>query len=218
MYRKQESPWADETQAILVESKAILSDDHFVYISGDHGSGWIDKDAIFVDPQRVKHLTSRLADAVRHLDAEVLCGPATGGLIVAQWTAFALGLPSVFAEHNPPRTKAELRGQFGLHRGFDRRVAGRRVLVVDDVANTGHSLRQTINAVRAAGGIVAAAATLVDRGNFEAADIGVTDYVYLIEHDIPSWPAAECPLCQRRVPVNTHFAHGQDFLDAKQSG
>ena len=41
---------AEETQAILTSCHAILSNDHFVYISGQHGSGWIDKDAIFVDP------------------------------------------------------------------------------------------------------------------------------------------------------------------------
>jgi orotate phosphoribosyltransferase len=145
-----ENAAAAETRAMLVDCRALLADDHFVYISGDHGSGWVDKDSIFVEPKRVARLGQLLADAVRRVDAEILCGPATGGLIVAQWTAFALGLPAVFAEHNAPRSSAELRGQFAFHRGYDRIVAGKRVLVVDDVVNTGQSIRQTVAAVRAA--------------------------------------------------------------------
>jgi orotate phosphoribosyltransferase len=204
-----------ETRQILVDCHALLADDHFVYISGDHGSGWIDKDTIFVEPQRIRRLTLLLAEAVKHFDAEILCGPATGGLVVAQWTAFELGLPAVFAEHTAPRS-SQLRGDFAFHRGYDKLVAGKRVLVVDDVVNTGLSIRQTANALRRAGADVIAAAALVDRGNVTAADLGVNDYAYLLEYDIPDWPASECPLCQTGMPVNTRYAHGQDFLDAQQ--
>src|SRR6185295_6183609 len=115
-------------------------------------------------------------------DAEILCGPATGGLIVAQWTALVLDLPAVFAEHNAPRSSAELRGRFAFHRGYDRLVAGKRVLVVDDVVNTGQSIRQTVAAVRAAGGEVLAAGALVDRGNVDAAALSVPAFVYLMEY------------------------------------
>jgi orotate phosphoribosyltransferase len=206
---------ADETQDILTACQAILANDHFVYISGDHGSGWIDKDAIFIDPKRVDRLAFLLAEAVRPVDAEIVCGPATGGLIVAQWTAHALGLPAVFAEHEALHDPGQLRGRFILRRGYDRLVAGRRVLVVDDVVNTGHSIRQTVAAVRSAGGKVTTAAALVHRGNIDAGGIGVSRYIYLLESDIPEWPAANCPLCRQGVPVNTQFAHGQDFLDVQ---
>lgn len=207
---------AAETRQVLVDCRALLADDHFVYISGDHGSGWVDKDAIFVDPQRVRRLTQLLAAAVKPFRVDILCGPATGGLIVAQWTAFELGLPAVFAEHTQPRTAQQLRGEFAFHRGYDRLVAGRRVLVVDDVVNTGLSVRQTASAVRQAGGEVVAIAALVDRGNVSAETLEIPEYVYLLEYDIPDWPAAECPLCRRGVPINTRYAHGQDFLDAQQ--
>ena len=212
---EDEDPAAAETRGMLVECRALLSDDHFVYISGDHGSGWVDKDTIFVDPRRPARLCQLLAERVRPFEAEMLCGPATGGLIVAQWTAFALGAPAVFAEHNSPRSLAELRGQFAFHRGYDRLLEGKRVVVLDDVVNTGQSVRQTVAAVQAAGGNVVAAGALVDRGNVDAAALGVAEYVYLMEYDIPDWSAAECPLCRARVPINTQYAHGLDFLEAK---
>src|ERR1700744_187761 len=94
----------NEAEQILRASGALLKDDHFVYISGQHGSGWIDKDAIFIDPSRILALAHMLAEAVQELGAEILCGPATGGLIVSQWTAYVLGLPAVFAEHDPQAT------------------------------------------------------------------------------------------------------------------
>jgi orotate phosphoribosyltransferase len=208
---------AAETRQILTNCRALLANDHFVYISGDHGSGWVAKDVIFVDMRRVRRLTELLAKAVRHHAADVICGPATGGLIVAQWTAFELGMPAVFAEHDPAHKKSELRGRFGLHRGYDKLVCGKRVLVVDDVVNTGLSVRQTVDAVREHGGDVVAAACLVHRGNVDAAGIGVPAYEYLLEYDIPNWRAAECPLCKAGVPINTEYAHGQDFLDARRT-
>ena len=206
---------AAETRQTLVDCRALLADDHFVYISGDHGSGWVDKDTIFVDPQRARRLTQLLAAAVKRFNVEILCGPATGGLIVAQWTAFELGLPAVFAEHTQPRSAQQFRGEFAFHRGYDRLVAGKRVLVVDDVVNTGLSGRQTASAVRQAGGEVVAIAALVDRGNVNAETLGVPEYVFLLEYDIPDWPVADCPLCRAGVPINTRYAHGQDFLDAR---
>jgi len=207
---------ADETRQILVDCQALLANDHFVYISGDHGSGWVAKDVIFVDLARVRRLTQLLAAAVEKFDAEIVCGPATGGLIVAQWTAFELGVPAVFAEHDPTHKKSELRGRFGLHRGYDQLVLGKRVLVVDDVVNTGLSVRQTTDAVKAAGGDVVATACLVHRGNVDAAGIGMPEYAYLLEYDIPNWKAADCPLCKQGIPVNVEYAHGQDFVDAQK--
>jgi orotate phosphoribosyltransferase len=208
---------AEETRCTLAACRALLADDHFVYISGDHGSGWVAKDRIFYDMARVRRLTQLLAAAVKPLGAGMLCGPATGGLIVAQWTAYELGLPAVFAEHDPTHKTSELRGRFGLHRGYDKLVRGQRVLVVDDVVNTGLSVRQTADAVRENGGEVVAAACLVDRGNVDAAGIGVPAYRCLLQYDIPNWTAADCPLCKSNVPVNVEYAHGQDFVDAKRA-
>jgi hypothetical protein len=49
---------AQEARRILEDSGAILHGGHFVYISGDHGDGWIDKDAIFPHTERVSCLAA----------------------------------------------------------------------------------------------------------------------------------------------------------------
>lgn len=197
---------------ILTAAHSILAEDHFVYIPGDHGSGWIDKDAIYPHTENIERLCGQMARGVQDWGAEVVCGPATGGLIVAEWAAHELGALSTFTKHDPAPSEGALRGPFMLRRGYDALVRGKRVLVVDDIVNTGLSLRQTVDAVRSAGGLVVGAACLVSRGNVAAAGLGVERYHYLLEYRIPSWPAAECPLCRQGAPVNVRYAHGREFV------
>ena len=206
-----EGRYAEETLRLLTEAGAILEDDHFVYISGDHGSGWIDKDAIYPHTERIERLCRDLAINLRGWDVEVVCGPATGGLVVAQWAAHEMGALSVFTEHDAAGAAGALRGRFVLRR-FDRVVSGKRVLVVDDIVNTGLSLRQTAEAVRGAGGLVVGAACLVSRGNVDADGLGAGRFAYLLEYKIPAWPAPGCRLCRDGVPINTRHAHGAEFL------
>jgi orotate phosphoribosyltransferase len=77
---------ADETREILHRARAIFADDHFVYISGDHGSGWIDKDSIYVDLRHMARL-GELSAAAGDPGVDIVCGPATGGLTTSRWTA-----------------------------------------------------------------------------------------------------------------------------------
>ena len=60
-----------------------------------------------------------------------------------------------------------------IGRGYDRLVAGRRVLVIDDVVNAGFSIRGTIEAVRACSGEVDTVAAVCNRGALAAEKIGV---------------------------------------------
>lgn len=210
---------AKETLEILLECNAVLKDDHFVYVSGDHGSGWINKDVIFPDPKRVRRLSELLADAIVDIEFDVICGPATGGLILSQSIASILGVTSVFAEHDPSWKKDSdggLRAPFILKRGYDKLVSNRRVIVVDDIVNVGFSVLSTANAVSRAGGEVVAVATLVNRGNIDTSKLETNELIYLLEYDIPAWPESKCELCRDGIPINTEYGHGQDFLLKKK--
>ena len=213
---------AKETLMILKECHAILENDHFVYVSGHHGSGWINKDAIYPDTRRIMKLCTLLAEALADIDADVICGPAIGGLIVSQWTAYLLQKLSLFAEHDPSwqmekgaRGGGVLRAPFILKRGYDKLVSNRRVIVVDDIINTGFSALSTIEAVSRSGGSVVALAALINRGNIDISQLGVDEFIFLLEYDIPVWPASECKLCLKGVPINTEYGHGREFLNAK---
>jgi orotate phosphoribosyltransferase len=193
---------AQRANQILTESHAILQQgDHFVYINGDNGEGWIANDEIFPHTDYASELCSLLAAALRPRQSDIVCGPATGGLIVSQWTAHHLHLPSIFAEHAKEHgydpidaSPGPLRPPFALKRGYARMAAGRRVLIVDDVVNTGESVAETAAAVREAGGEVVTVAALCSRGNASPHDVSCEDFVYVTEVKIPSWPAATCEL------------------------
>jgi orotate phosphoribosyltransferase len=196
---------ADRAAAILAEASAVLRDTHVVYTSGRHGSAYVNKDAVYPRTERVRELCGLLADAARPLGAEIVCGPAMGGIILAQWTGHHLGLPAVYAE------KAAA-GGLVLRRGYDKLVAGRRVVVVEDVINTGGSLVEAIQAVRTAGGTVVGAVALCNRGGVTAAALDVPALHALLDLSLESWPAEDCPLCRRGVPVNTDVGKGREFL------
>ena len=199
-----------ETREMLTECGALITDGHFVYACGSHGSGWIAKDLVNLDPNHPRRLGELLAECCRELQPrpDIVCGPAIGGLICAQFTALSLNLPFVFAEriwHDGQQT-------FELHRGFDETVSGKEILVVDDVINTGFSIKLAIDAVRGAGGTVTSAATWINRGNIYAEGLGVDHFIYLDEIVLPSWGAEECPLCEQGISINTRYAHGAEFV------
>jgi hypothetical protein len=137
---------------------------------------------------------------------------------MSQWVAHALGARSIFTEHDPVHSAGggAIAAPFVLRRGFDEMVRGAPVLAVDDIVNTGHSLHETIEALRRCGADVIGAATWVTRGNTNAEELGVDSFVWLAKVDIPSWPEAECELCHRGVPVNTRYAHGAEYVVSRQ--
>jgi orotate phosphoribosyltransferase len=206
-----------ETAELLREWGALVEGDHFVYISGQHGSGWIDKDVVYPHTDRTSMLAAEIAERVGGRGIEVVCGPATGGLIIAQWVAHHLGALAVFGEHaTPPAAEHHAEGTrpFVLNRGYDRLVAGRPVLVVDDVLNTGFSIRGIVDAVRANGAVVETASAVCNRGALTPGQVGVAELFSLTEITLDSWPREDCRLCAQGVPVNTAYAHGADYVRA----
>ena len=87
-----------------------------------------------------------------------------------------------------------------MSRFYRQQVPGKRVLLVDDVRNTGQTLARCAALVREAGGAVLATAQIYDR--MEAvADAGVPNFA-LAEYKAPdNYAAATCPLCKSGVPI-----------------
>ena len=197
-------------EEILAETGAVITDSHVVYTSGRHGTAYVNKDAVYPHPEHVSTLCRMLADAAAADRPEVVCGPALGGIILSQWTAHHLGALAVYAEKLPG-------GGLALRRGYDRVVAGRRVLVVEDIVTTGGSVRQTVAAVRGAGGQVSMVTALCNRGGVTAADLGIPAFSALVTLSLDSWEAASCPLCRDGVPVNTDVGKGREFLASRPS-
>lgn len=193
---------------LLARCDALVTGDHFVYTSGRHGSAYVNKDALYPDTSIVQEVCGLLAGTVAEFAPDVVCGPALGAIILSQWTAHILtevtghAVLSVYAE------KCEDGAGLVLRRGYDALTRGHRVVVVEDIVNTGGSLQQAIAAVREAGGTVVAATALVDRGGCDAAALGIPAYRPLLRLDLETYAAATCPLCEAGVPVSTRLGKG----------
>jgi orotate phosphoribosyltransferase len=74
-------------------------------------------------------------------------------------------------------------------------MAGKRVILADDVRNTGKTYQRCAELVQQAGGTVIATVQICDR--LEAmVDLGVPNYA-LVEYKAPdNYPAADCPMCR----------------------
>ena len=203
---------SERTPQIITSCGALITDDHFVYASGDHGTGWIAKDLLNLDPRRPKELGAMLAEAVseHELEVDIVCAPAIGGVICSQHTALAMSVESVFAA----RAQSANGEVFLLKRRHDHAVRGRRVHVVDDVVNTGYLTNLVIESVRSAGGVVVGVATWINRGQVRAPELDVNKFIWLDEIDLPSVPAGQCPDCAMNIPVHTEYAHGAQFVSS----
>jgi orotate phosphoribosyltransferase len=182
------------TQDVLDEFRAAgaLREGHFVLSSGLHSPVFLQKNLVFMQPDRCERLCRALADRItaRAPDLEVVISPAVGGIIPGYETARQLGLPSLYVEREG--------GAFKLRRGFAIRP-GARVVMVEDIVTTGLSSRECIDAIRAAGGEVVCAACIVDRSGGKA-DVGVP-LVALASLDVPAYPADQLPPELAAVPV-----------------
>ncbi len=189
---------------------ALLQNTHVVYTSGKHGSAYINKDALYPHTALISQLCREIAQKFIDKDVEVVLAPVVGGVILSQWVAHHLTeisgkeVLAVYAEKKDG-------GGFVLKRGYDQLVKDRRVLLVEDVLNTGGSIAQVIEAalpLLGTGKIVGLGA-LANRGGVTSAQVhGVSPIFALWELNLEAWDASKCPLCQHGIPINTRVGKG----------
>ena len=204
--------------ATLAHVGALITGDHLVYTSGRHGSSYVNKDALYPHTAATSEVCARIAARFADAGVEVVAGPTVGGVIMAQWTAHHLSVLAgrevlaVYAEEEVAEDGARRRL---FRRGYDALVAGRRVLVVEDILTTGGSARLVVAAAHEAGGSVVGVGALCNRGGVSAEMIGAPLLFSLSEVPLESFAPEECPLCAAGVPINTRVGKGAAFLGAK---
>jgi orotate phosphoribosyltransferase len=172
---------------ILSEFRSVdaLLEGHFLLSSGRHSAYYLQCARLLMNPERAGRIALAISQKMpRELRAEVqaVISPAMGGLIIGHEMGRALGVDAMFVERPE--------GVFGLRRGFTL-TPGTKVLMVEDVVTTGLSSREAIAAIEAAGGVVIAAAAVVDR-SAGAAELGVP-FFPLIQLNFPTYAPDELP-------------------------
>lgn len=201
---------------ILKEIGAIVTDSHFVYTSGRHGSVYIRKDMLYPHTQQTSDVCILFAEQAKDEDIDVVVGPSIGGIILSQWTAYHLSqykkkeILSVFTEKNE-------NGNQIFKREYDVLVKGKNVLVVEDLTTTGGSVRKVVDSVHAAGGSVKQVFVMVNRDPDLVTEKTVgapLSYLGVIKAN--SYDENDCPLCKEGLPINTAVGHGKNYLEKKK--
>jgi orotate phosphoribosyltransferase len=173
--------------------------------SGYHSSLWLDLDALFASPARIEPLVTALANSLRAHPADAVCGPLLGGAFLAQSVSASVGLEFWYTEPVERIGAGDglYRAQYRLPPAFISRVAGKRVVLVDDVMSAGSSLRATDNVLRQHGADVVAVGALLMLG-----DVGATYFaergvpVEAVAHDkFEMWSPEACPHCAEGLPL-----------------
>jgi len=116
---------------------------------------YFDKYQFEADPRLLDALAERMA-ALVPAGTEVLAGLEMGGIAVVTALGRHTGLPCAFV-----RKAAKPYGTARLAEGAD--VAGRRVLVVEDVVTSGGQVAMSTRQLRELGAEIAAALCVIDR-------------------------------------------------------
>ncbi|MBP9814781.1 MAG: phosphoribosyltransferase [Candidatus Levybacteria bacterium] len=201
---------------ILKKVGAIITDDHFVYTSGLHGSIYINKDALYPHTEDASQVGMLLAKKAEDLDVDVVVGPALGGIILSTWTAYHLSslknkeILGIYTEKDENKNQV-------FTRNYDSLVKDKNVLIIEDLTTTGGSVKKVVDAVRNARGRVTAVLVMVNRSpklvNGETIN---APFISLGELPVETWTEEKCPLCKEGVPINTRVGHGKKYLSSKQ--
>jgi len=189
----------------LQRFEVLMLDGHFDFGNGYHGQVYLNPHQLFRYPSTIWRFAQDLIElmpASMAEDADVVAGPVTGGALLAHTIAGLLDSRRALTQ--PARLFAPFatNGGRGLelkafYRGL---IAGKRVLLADDVRNTGQTFERCAALVQEAGGTVIGTVEIYDR--MEAlVDLGVPN-IALAEYRAPdNVPAADCPLCRAGRPV-----------------
>jgi len=176
--------------AILKETEAFL-EGHFLLSSGKHSGAYVQCAKLLRYPDKAAQVLSSVADQVKNLAIDIVCGPAMGGVIVSYELGRQLGKESIFTERQD--------GEMTLRRGF-RVNPGDRILITEDVVTTGKSTLETVKVLEDLGGKVVGVACIADR---RVADAPLQLPVYsAVKLDIVAYSKEDCPLCkENKIPV-----------------
>ncbi|MGH7984105.1 MAG: orotate phosphoribosyltransferase [Candidatus Udaeobacter sp.] len=175
----------------LFRKTGALLDGHFVLRSGLHSRQYFQCAILLQHTEIAAQVCGQLADELRRFDCDSVISPALGGIIVGQEVGRSLGKRHIFVE------KEE--GKLVLRRGFQI-SPDEKFIVVEDVVTRGGRVQETIDIVRAHGGIVSAVGVIVDRSGDKKPNLGCP-FVSLIEMDVETFPPNKLPPDLAKIPA-----------------
>ena len=181
---------SEDLLALFRKTGALL-DGHFILRSGLHSREYFQCAILLQHTEIATQVCEQLADELRQFDCDTVISPALGGIIVGQEVGRALGKRHIFVEKD--------QGKLVLRRGFQI-SPGEKFVVVEDVVTRGGRVQETIDIVRAHGGVVSAVGVIVDRSGEAKPDFGCP-FVSLVEMTVETFSADNLPPDLTKIPA-----------------
>ncbi len=136
--------------------KAAFLEGDFILRSGKHSKYYLDKYLFSAQPDILAELGRRFAEKAEQAEAEVIAGPELGAVSLAAATALAGGKAFAIVR------KAQK--DYGTAKRIEGApVAGRRVLLVEDVGTTAGAALQAAQTLQQAGADIVGICFAIDR-------------------------------------------------------
>jgi len=189
----------------LQQAEVLMRDGHFDYGNGYHGRVYLNPHQLFRHPSTIWRFAQDLIDLLPGdlvQKTEVVAGPATGGALLAHTIAGLLD--SRRSLTHPPCSFAPFNydpaGGLALRAFYRAELRGKRVLLADDVRNTGQTFARCAALVQEAGGVPVATVEICDRCE-AIAELAVPN-IALAEYRAPeNFKAPDCPMCKAGQPI-----------------
>ena len=189
----------------LQQSEVLMIDGHFDYGNGYHGRVYLNPHQLFRHPSTIWRFAQDLIDILPEgvvAGTEVVSGPVMGGALLAHTIAGLLdGRRSL---GHPPASFAPLSldasSAMSLRPFYRTVVSGKRVLLADDIRNTGKTFERAKAILEGAGATVLATVEIYDRLEAKA-DLGIPNFALAEYRSTDNFPAADCPMCKAGVGV-----------------
>lgn len=176
------------------EETSALLNGHFELRSGLHSNQFFQCALLLQYPLIAGEVCDALVGKIKatlgELEIDTVIAPAIGGITVGHEVGRALGVRFVFVEK-------DANGDLMMRRFKIKE--GERFLVAEDVITRGGRVQETVDIVKANGGIVQAIGVLVNRSGGKAQFDA--PLVSLLEMEPVTWDPSECPLCKEGQPL-----------------
>ncbi len=197
-----------------LEKLGCIYKGHFVGISGSHLAGYCNIDPVLPHAQLLDKVGKLLVEPFADLDVNTVVAPAVGAIPLSHWGAYHLNkltgkeILGVWADKIDD-------GKFAFARsGFKEAVKGKKILILEDIINQMHSVKEIAKVVRAAGGEIIGVGSVAANKGVSAEAIGVPKLVVLADISYDVWSPQDCAkngLCSKGVPIIIDIAHGPEF-------
>lgn len=181
---------SEDLLALFRKTGALL-DGHFVLRSGLHSRQYFQCAILLQHTGIAAQVCGMLAEKLCAFDCDSVISPALGGIIVGQEVGRSLGKRHIFTEKE--------NGKLALRRGFQIDNS-EKFIVVEDVVTRGGRVQETIDIVRAHGGIVVAVGVIVDRSGKDKPDFGCP-FASLVEMNVENFAADKLPPDLAKIPA-----------------